>query len=71
MTVEDDLNDVDSGVDFTSISITNDTKYLYIKFETSEDIDLLEILQSKRDGENIATYSLWYVKNYKGKGFIK
>lgn len=36
-----------------------------------EDIDLLEILQSKRDGENIATYSLWYVKSYKGKGFIK
>lgn len=41
-TIEDELNDVESGVDFKSISITNDNKYLYIKFETTEDIDLLD-----------------------------
>ena len=36
-----------------------------------EDIHLLDILHSKRDEEEIATYSLWYITNYKGKDFIK
>ena len=36
-----------------------------------EDIHLLDILHSKRDEEEIATYSLWYITNYKGKNFIK
>ena len=36
-----DPNDnIESGVDFINISVTNDTKYLYIKFETSEEVDL-------------------------------
>ena len=36
-----------------------------------ENIHLLETLYSKRDGKDIATYSLWHVINYKGKGFYK
>lgn len=36
-----------------------------------ENIHLLETFYSKRDGKDIATYSLWHVINYKGKGFYK
>lgn len=36
-----------------------------------EDIHLLDILYSIRDKKEIASYSLWSVKNYKGKDFIK
>ena len=39
---EDEFNDI-GGVDFKSISITNDDKFLYIKFETFEEIDLLDM----------------------------
>ena len=38
---EDEFNDI-GGVDFRSISITNDDEFLYIKFETFEEIDLLD-----------------------------
>ena len=33
-----------------------------------ENIYLLDTFYSKRNGKNIATYSLWHVTNYKGKG---
>ena len=36
-----------------------------------ENIHLLDTLYSKRDGKDIATYSLWHVMNYKGKGFYE
>lgn len=39
---EDEFNDI-GGVDFKSISITNDDNFLYIKFETFEEIDLLDM----------------------------
>ncbi len=39
---EDEFNDI-GGVDFKSISITNDDEFLYIKFETFEEIDLLDM----------------------------
>ena len=39
---EDEFNDI-GGVDFKSISVTNDDKFLYIKFETFEKIDLLDM----------------------------
>ena len=39
---EDEFNDI-GGVDFKSISVTNDDKFLYIKFETFEEIDLLDM----------------------------
>jgi len=55
-TVQDELNDIDSGVDFTSISITNDNKYLYIKFETSEDIDLLDTAFEGEDLYNLEIF---------------
>jgi len=36
-----DSNDnIANGVDFLNVSITNDSQYLYIKFETSNEIDL-------------------------------
>ena len=36
-----------------------------------ENIHLLDTLYSKRDGKDIATYSLWHVMNYKGRGFYE
>jgi len=36
-----------------------------------ENIHLLDTLYSKRDGKDIATFSLWHVINYKGKGIYK
>tara|TARA_B100000674_G_scaffold73617_2_gene50866 strand:+ start:7661 stop:9295 length:1635 start_codon:yes stop_codon:yes gene_type:complete len=40
--LEDEFNDME-GVDFKSIAITNDDEFLYIKFETFEEIDLLDM----------------------------
>ncbi len=48
--IDDNINDNESGVDFTSISITNDNKYLYIKFTTTDEIDLMD---SGPDGESL------------------
>ena len=31
------------GVNFTSISVTNDNNYLYIRFQTENEIDLLDM----------------------------
>ena len=39
---DDVLGDTDYGTDFLSVAITNDSRYLYINFTTSEDIDLLD-----------------------------
>ncbi len=36
----DDVETIENGTDFTNISVTNDSDYLYIKFETSGEIDL-------------------------------
>ena len=36
-----------------------------------ENIHLLDSLYSKRDGKDIATYSLWHVMNYKGRDFYE
>ena len=58
-----DPNDnIESGVDFINISVTNDNKYLYIKFETNEEIDLsdgnydIELLLDT-DNDNITGWS--------------
>ncbi|MAQ47309.1 MAG: hypothetical protein CMD27_00320 [Flavobacteriales bacterium] len=58
-----DPNDnIESGVDFINISVTNDDKYLYIKFETNEEIDLsdgnydIELLLDT-DNNNITGWS--------------
>ncbi|RPG58450.1 MAG: hypothetical protein CBD51_005015 [Flavobacteriales bacterium TMED191] len=36
----DSNDDIQSGADFINVSVTNDNKYLYVKFETAEEIDL-------------------------------
>ena len=48
--IDDSINDNESGLDFTSISITNDNKYLYIKFTTTDEIDLMD---SGPNGESL------------------
>ena len=48
--IDDIINDNESGLDFTSISITNDNKYLYIKFTTTDEIDLMD---SGPNGESL------------------
>ena len=48
--IDDSMNDNESGLDFTSISITNDNKYLYIKFTTTDEIDLMD---SGPNGESL------------------
>ena len=48
--IDDSTNDNESGLDFTSISITNDNKYLYIKFTTTDEIDLMD---SGPNGESL------------------
>ena len=48
--IEDNINDNGFAVDFTSLSITNDNRYLYIKFTTTEQIDLMD---SGSNGESM------------------
>ncbi|MBH76519.1 MAG: hypothetical protein CMP68_05225 [Flavobacteriales bacterium] len=48
--IEDNINNNELGVNFTSVSITNDNKYLYIKFTTNGEIDLMD---SDSNGESI------------------
>ena len=48
--IEDNINDNEFAVDFTSLSITNDNRYLYIKFTTTEQIDLMD---SGSNGESM------------------
>lgn len=48
--IDDSINDNEPGLDFTSISITNDNKYLYIKFTTTDEIDLMD---SGPNGESL------------------
>ena len=48
--IEDNINDNGFAVDFTSLSITNDNRYLYIKFTTTEQIDLMD---SDSNGESM------------------
>ena len=38
--IDEDEDNIENGIDFIKFAVTNDSKYLYIKFETSSEIDL-------------------------------
>ena len=69
--IEDNINDNEFAVDFTSLSITNDNRYLYIKFTTTEQIDLMDSGSNEESVYNTVIYidtdnnnKTGYVPNY-------